>query len=176
MELRLNRNKIFAMKLALLFCLPVILFASSCAACKEGPKQSNADKASENPRETTSDKASTSLYNTKWSLKKIYTNDSVENVQTRAFIRFDKEKGSAGGNGSCNSFGSNATVNGNELSFKNIFSTKMYCEAVQKIENGFLSGLEKITRFEIKDKSLLLYGDKELMLEFAAEEEKKSTE
>ena len=61
-------------------------------------------------------------------------------------------------------------------SFKNIFSTKMYCEQVQQIENKFLGSLEKVTRYEIKDKSLFLYKDKELLLEFAAAEEIKSTE
>ena len=118
----------------------------------------------------------TPLYTTKWSLKKIHSNGNEEIVNTKAFIRFDKEKGSAGGNGSCNSFGSSPTINGNEVSFKNVFSTKMYCEQVQQIENKFLGSLEKVTRYEIKDKSLFLYKDKELLLEFAAEEEIKSTE
>ena len=87
-----------------------------------------------------------------------------------------KKKGVLGGNGSCNSFGSSSTINGNEISFKNVFSTKMYCEQVQQIENKLLGSLEKVTRYEIKDKSLFLYKDKELLLEFAAAEEIKSTE
>jgi len=116
------------------------------------------------------------LYYTKWSLKKIHNNGNEEIVNTKAFIRFDKEKGSAGGNGSCNSFGSSAAINGNEVSFKNIFSTKMYCEQVQQIESKFLGSLEKAARYEIKDKSLFLYGDKHLLLEFAAAVEIKSTE
>ena len=120
--------------------------------------------------------SSTPLCYTKWSLKKILGNGNEEIVNTKAFIRFDKEKGSAGGNGSCNSFGSNAAINGNEVSFKNIFSTKMYCEQVQQIENKFLGSLEKVTRYEIKDKSLFLYSDKNLLLEFAVAEEIKSTE
>ena len=109
------------------------------------------------------------LYNTKWSLKKIYTGNAVQMVETKAFIRFDKEKGSAGGSGSCNNFGSTLTVNENEVSFKNIFSTKMYCEAVQQIENDFLKRLKNVNRFEIKDKVLFLYHDKEKLLEFLAE-------
>ena len=52
----------------------------------------------------------------------------------------------------------------------------MYCEQVQQIENKFLGSLEKVTRYEIKDKSLFLYIDKNLLLEFAATEEIKSTE
>ncbi len=120
--------------------------------------------------------SSSPLYNTKWSLKKIHNNGNEEIVNTKAFIRFDKEKGSAGGNGSCNSFGSTATINGDKVSFKNVFSTKMYCEQVQQVENMFLGSLEKVTRYEIKDKSLLLYSDKVLLLEFIAQEEIKSTE
>jgi len=118
----------------------------------------------------------TPLYTTKWSLKKIHSNGNEEIVNTKAFIRFDKEKGSAGGNGSCNSFGSSPTINGNEVSFKNVFSTKMYCEQVQQIENKFLGSLEKVTRYEIKDKSLFFYKDKELLMEFVVAEEIKSTE
>jgi len=121
-------------------------------------------------------KATTPLYNTKWFLKKIYTGHALQMVETKAFIRFDQAKSSAGGNGSCNSFGSTAAINGNEVSFKNVFSTKMYCEQVQQIENNFLGSLEKINRYEIKDKSLFMYRDKELLLEFTAAEEIKSTE
>ena len=120
--------------------------------------------------------SSASLYNTKWSLKKIHDNSNEESVNTKAFIRFDKEKSSAGGNGSCNNFGSSTIINNNEVSFKNIFSTKMYCEQVQQIENKFLGSLEKVTSYEIKDKSLFLYSNKNLLLEFATSEEIKSTE
>src|SRR5215204_5418837 len=139
-------------------CIAIILFTASCTSAKETMEQP------------------IPIYNTKWSLKKFYTDRKEETVDTKAFIRFDKEKGSAGGNGSCNSFGSNATVASNEVSLKNIFSTKMYCEQVQQIENKFLGSLEKVTRYEIKDKSLFLYNDKVLLLEFAAAEEIKSTE
>jgi heat shock protein HslJ len=138
-------------------CIAIILLTASCTSAKETMEQP------------------IPLYNTKWSMKKVYADGKEETVNTKAFIRFDKEKGSADGNGSCNSFGSSATINGNEVSFKNVFSTKMYCEQVQQIENKFLGSLEKITRYEIKDKSLFLYKDKELLLEFATEEIK-STE
>ena len=109
------------------------------------------------------------FYNTKWSLKKIYNGEAIQVVETKAFIRFDAEKGSAGGNGSCNSFGSNFTINNDEVSFKNIFSTKMYCEAVQQIENDFLKRLGVANRFEVRDKTLVIYHNKEKLLELLAE-------
>ena len=131
--------------------------------------------ASCKPAKETTGTTSTPLFGTKWSLKKIYTGGKEETVNTKAFIRFDKEKGSAGGNASCNNFGSSLTVNKHEVSFKDIFSTKMYCEQVQQTENKFLAGLRKVNRFEIKEKRLLLYNDRELMFEFTVEE-LKSTE
>ena len=146
------------MKQLYFICIAILITTMSCKTAKETMK------------------SATTLFYTKWSLKKIYADGKEEAVNTKAFIRFDKEKGSAGGNGSCNSFGSTAVVSGNEVSFKNIFSTKMYCEQVQQIENKFLGSLEKVTRYEIKDKSLFLYKDKELLLEFAVAEEIKSTE
>ena len=132
-------------------CIAIILLTASCTSAKETLEQP------------------IPLYNTKWSLKKVYTDGKEETVNTKAFIRFDKEKGSAGGNGSCNSFGSSTTINGNNVSFKNTFSTKMYCEQVQQIESKFLGSLEKVTRYEIKNKSLFLYNDNEKLLEFISE-------
>lgn len=133
-------------------CIGIVLIAASCKTSKETIK------------------ASIPLYDTRWSLKKIYDNGKEEEVNTKAFIRFDKEKGSAGGNGSCNSFGSTAIVDGDKVNFNNIFSTKMYCEQVQQVENKYLRQLESANRFEIGDKALILYRDKEKLLEFTAAE------
>ena len=110
-----------------------------------------------------------SLYDTKWELKKINTADSVDAVINKAFIKFNQEKKSAGGNGGCNVFGSSITVSGNTISFKDIFSTKMYCEGVQQTEDAFFKQLGEVNRFEIKNKALLLYKDKEVLLEFESE-------
>ncbi|HMK25810.1 MAG TPA: META domain-containing protein [Chitinophagaceae bacterium] len=110
-----------------------------------------------------------SLYDTKWKLKKIHIADSVEAITNKAFIKFNQEKKSAGGNGGCNSFGSSITVAGNTVSFKNIFSTKMYCEGIQQTEDSFFKQLEKVNKFKVKNKSLLLYKDKNVVLEFESE-------
>ena len=63
-----------------------------------------------------------SLYDMNWSLKKIHRETGVEEVLTNAFIKFDAAKKSAGGNGSCNTFGCSFTISNNNISFKNIFS------------------------------------------------------
>ncbi|MBI5370469.1 MAG: META domain-containing protein [Sphingobacteriales bacterium] len=112
---------------------------------------------------------SVSLYTTKWVLKSIHGKDQVDYIYTRAFIKFDEAKNRVGGNGSCNSFGGSLSVVNNTIRISHLFSTEMYCEGVQDIEKAFLSRLGRANRFEIKGKTLLLYSDKELLLEFAAE-------
>ena len=122
-----------------------------------------------NMQKETGQQQQQALYDTKWNLKKIHTATGTEDVATKAFIKFNQEKGSAGGNGSCNSFGSNAAVSENKVNFTNIFSTKMYCEGVQETENAFLKLLATVSRYELKNKALLLYRDKDLLLEFESE-------
>jgi heat shock protein HslJ len=109
-----------------------------------------------------------SLYNTKWGLKKIYTPAGTELVQSTAFIQLNTEMKSAGGNGGCNSFGSSFIIVGNQISFTNIFSTKMYCEKMQKTEDLFFKNLGKVNRFVLKGNRLLLYRGSVVLLEFGS--------
>jgi len=109
------------------------------------------------------------LDSTKWWLTKIYTTDSFTEISTKkAFIRFNKADGKVSGNGSCNSFGGKLSIDGNNLSVGNIFSTKMYCDNVQSIENEFFRQLGKVTGYEIKGKTLLLFDGDNPVLEFEA--------
>lgn len=103
----------------------------------------------------------------KWYLSAIHKEGEVKQVTNKkAFINFNIGKGSAGGNGSCNSFGSTVTLDGSKMGFKNIFSTKMYCEGVQPIENDFFEQLAKVTRYSIREGKLLLFKEDSLLLEF----------
>ena len=102
-----------------------------------------------------------------WYLTTIYRVNGYTQVLTRkAYISFNTADGKLAGNGSCNSFGGKLMVADSNLSFGNIFSTKMYCNDVQSIENDFMSRLQKVTRYEIKGKKLLLYEQEDLLLEF----------
>jgi heat shock protein HslJ len=116
----------------------------------------------------TSEKTHSPLFGTKWLLKSIHSDTGKVSVDTKAFLRFDSTKNSAGGNGSCNAFGSDVTVSRDTLTITNIFSTKMYCEGVQHIENAFFGALAKATRFDIEGNVLILKGDKGILLEFVA--------
>ncbi len=110
------------------------------------------------------------LYNSKWQLKAIHDKEGVAYIYTNAFIRFDETQKRVSGNGSCNSFGGSVNINDNSLQISHLFSTKMYCEAVQSIESDFFAALSKVTRFEIKGNSLLMYQGDMLLLEFGVSE------
>lgn len=112
-------------------------------------------------------KESSLFYGTKWYLSKIYQTSGTQKVTSKiAFIEFNREKKSAGGNGGCNVFGGTLSVIVNKISISEMISTEMYCDGIQPAEDAFFEQLRKVNRFEIKDKTLLLYRDKEVLLEF----------
>ncbi len=110
------------------------------------------------------------FYNTKWMLTRLHNPTGVQEItMKKAFIKFDEERKSAGGNGSCNSFGGSFAVVGDSISISQLFSTKMYCDGVQQTEDSFFSLLQKVNRFEVKDKALVLLNGKDVLLEFESE-------
>lgn len=109
------------------------------------------------------------LDSTKWWLTRIHTTDSFTQVSgKKAFVHFNIAGEKISGNGSCNSFGGKVTVEGNKLSFGNIFSTKMLCNEVQSIEDEFFRQLQRVTTYEIKGKKLILFNADNAILEFKA--------
>lgn len=102
-----------------------------------------------------------------WYLSKIYLPSSNMEISNRkSFIKFDREKQSAGGNGGCNSFGSSYSLKGNVVAFKAVFSTKMYCDEFQKQEDAFFKQLELADKIELKESKLYLYRGDAVLLEF----------
>jgi heat shock protein HslJ len=109
------------------------------------------------------------LDSAKWQLTRIYHSDSFVQVSgTKAFIRFNSSDGKVNGNGSCNSFGGRLSVDGNSLKLGNIFSTRMFCNEVQAIENQFFSQLQQVTGYTINEKKLILFNGDDAVLEFEA--------
>lgn len=107
------------------------------------------------------------LDNNKWELTVIHKDGVAVPVSSKkAFISFNSAEGRVGGNGSCNSFGGKLVMDGNKIGISNIFSTKMYCDDVQAVEDDFFTTLQKVTRYEIKQGKLqMLHGDS-VVLEF----------
>lgn len=81
-------------------------------------------------------------------------------------INFDTDKKSIGGNGGCNGFGGNLSVNGSEIKISQIISTQMFCEDTSDVENKFLRNLERATKYKITGGKLVLFDDDKIILEF----------
>lgn len=91
---------------------------------------------------------------------------------SQAFISFFPDRGSAGGNTSCNVYGGNYSVKGKFLSIKQVISTMRACveDDRMQIERFFLDGLERTDRYEIRGGKLYLYHGASLLLTFRGEE------
>ena len=140
------------MKYSYAFLIICILLFTACAPAK-GPAVVATEK---------------SISGINWYLKKIYMSEATLDIANQnAYIKLDAAKNSAGGKGGCNSYGSSYTVNGQQISFKNIFSTKMFCEKFQAEEDAYFRQLEKVNRYDVKDDKLLLFAGNELLLEFS---------
>lgn len=115
--------------------------------------------------EKKSRRKASNFFGTHWQLKRI---EGKAVNSTRAFIKFDKEKSAAGGNGGCNGFGGDLEKSGSRIKISNVISTKMFCENGSDVENKFLSRLERVSKYEIKNGRLFLMADDKILLEFAA--------
>jgi heat shock protein HslJ len=110
------------------------------------------------------------LEDKKWVLDTIGSKP-VAAIGKTAFVSFDAQKGSAGGNTSCNVYGGEYTAKGNSISIKQMISTMRACieDERMSIERSFLDGLREAERFEIKGEKLYLYKGSELLLTFHGE-------
>jgi heat shock protein HslJ len=107
------------------------------------------------------------LEDRKWMLEAI-KGVAVSKAGRTAFIVFDKNKGSAGGNTSCNVFGGSYTSTGRTLQITEIISTMRACveDDRMSIEREFLDGLRQANRYEIERGKLMLYRNQRLLLTF----------
>lgn len=103
------------------------------------------------------------LFGTEWKLTKI---NGVNVGESKAFIVFNEQKNSVGGNGGCNVFGGQMVKNGEKIKLSQIFSTKMFCAQGSEIENKFLGNLERATEYSISANRLILKSGKVILLEF----------
>lgn len=114
--------------------------------------------------------SATKLEDKKWILETI-NDKAVAQTETVAFLSFDKEKSSAGGNSSCNVFGGTYSVDGANLKISEIISTMRACIEDERIniEREFMNALQNIDRFEIKAGKLYLYQGENRLLTFNGE-------
>lgn len=101
----------------------------------------------------------------KWMLEAVKGVPVSKNGRS-AFVVFDAEKRSAGGNSSCNVFGGSYTAKGSTLKITDVISTMRACVEDDRmaIEREFLNGLREANRYEIRRGKLMLYRSNRLLL------------
>lgn len=88
------------------------------------------------------------------------------NSKSKAAISFDQRNNRVSGNGGCNGFGGNLSINGSSIRVSQVISTKMFCEQGSDVENGFFNQLERVTRFDLNNGKLQLFNGSRIVLEF----------
>ena len=95
----------------------------------------------------------------------------VSKLGQGAFLSFDANKKSAGGNSSCNVFGGSYTANAGTLRITDVIATMRACVEDERmtIEREFLEGLRQANRYDIERGKLMLYRNQRLLLTFDGE-------
>jgi heat shock protein HslJ len=71
------------------------------------------------------------------------------------------------GFGGCNSYFGSYEMNGSEIRFTGIGSTKMFCQETMDVENNFFKALQEVQSFKVEDGKLLLMAtDKRVVATF----------
>jgi putative lipoprotein len=114
--------------------------------------------------------ATTDLPGTSWQLVDLDGAEPVEDaIPTMAF----GDDGTVSGNASCNTYSGEVTIDGSDLSFGPLATTRMACvdAAVSEQETAFLQALEGVASYTIDPQGrLVLEGDAPLTFEVAPEE------
>jgi heat shock protein HslJ len=110
------------------------------------------------------------LEDRKWMLESIGTRRTLVAI-TDAFIVFDEQTRSAGGDSGCNSYGGSYTARNSTISITDVISTMRACEEGNKMEvqRQLFDGLNRANRYEIRDSRLFLYRGANLLLTFRGE-------
>ncbi|MCG2786573.1 MAG: META domain-containing protein [Anaerolineae bacterium] len=95
---------------------------------------------------------SADLKGTSWALVEISGQPAV--AGSSPTLSFEEEQ--AGGNGSCNSFGGEYTLDNDKLTFGPLVSTMMYCEETMEQETAYLAALQSAAAYQMEDGRLLI--------------------
>lgn len=104
------------------------------------------------------------LFNSEWTLIKI--NDASVTVTKSPTIQFQENENKMAGFAGCNRYFGSYAIQGKTLTFSGVGSTKMFCNETMDIEQQFLGALQKVDAFEVNENTLMLYSQKQIVLEF----------
>jgi len=102
------------------------------------------------------------LQNTKWQLTQLPGLTLPANGQ--ATLNFSDSL-RISGKSFCNNFGGQAEISGKNLSLKNIFGTKMFCQETDAAERAYLHAINQVNKAKINDGKLyLMHGEQTLLV------------
>ena len=102
--------------------------------------------------------------NSKW----VLTEWPGKTIPTNAQATLNINDGNKiGGKSFCNTYGGNATFNGNALQFSQIFGTEMYCTGVADAEVKFKADLEAVNFGKVDGGKLSLMKDGIVLMVFS---------
>ncbi|WP_443944132.1 META domain-containing protein [Pedobacter sp. AW1-32] len=103
-----------------------------------------------------------SLQNTKWQLTKLPGLALPANGQ--ATLNFSDSL-RISGKSFCNNFGGQAEISGKNVSLKNIFGTKMFCQETDAAERAYLQAINQVNQAKIDNGKLyLMHGEQTLLV------------
>lgn len=102
--------------------------------------------------------------NSKWVLSEWPGKTIPANAQATLNI---SDGNKIGGKSFCNTYGGNASFNGNALQFSQIFGTKMYCNEVADAEVKFIADLEAVNAGKVDGGKLTLMKDGLVLMVFS---------
>lgn len=101
----------------------------------------------------------------KWVLKSLFEKD-VTSLKEPITLNLDLQKHEVAGFAGCNKYFGKFTTDKSSLKFQEIGSTKMFCQETMGTEMEFMTALEQVESFDIRDNTLLLLVDNKIILEF----------
>ena len=126
------------------FLITLLLLSVLLASCAQAgqPGSSGADKAAQ-------------VINREWSLTSLNGQAPLDGSK----VTLKLENGQAGGSAGCNSYGGQYTLQGSQLTFRDLFQTEMACmepAGVMEQETAFLQTLSQAASFQVSGDQLEL--------------------
>ena len=129
------------------------LAATALAACNSAPTQTDAPAAPASEASATGGMLPTTLRHD-WRVTRIGTQAVTSTGAREAHIAFDGQQPRATGNSTCNGFGADYTVSGQQLQFGPAMGTKMACAG--SMEREFMQALQAVRGYQAKGQHMQL--------------------
>jgi len=104
------------------------------------------------------------LGESQWKLMSI--GETPVNLGERATLKFDEKENKISGVAACNSFSGGYEMIRKAITFEQLVTTKKYCEGKMDEENQIITGLQSVTRYDVKANMLYFYNKGQLVLTY----------